>query len=524
VKKFLFLFFALCSLTHLTASTLIWETPVQISTLGVTASSPAIAEDPNGNATAIWVEGGNIVTNSLPFGGSWGTNTTLDSSGTASSPKIGIASNGDAVAIWISSGVIQYATLSSGIWTVGASGVSSLSETASKPSLAVDSSGNAILTWQNSSGQIEVATKLAGGSWSLVSVLASSGSDSPHVAINNGRAIIVWHTLGGSTHTIQYSNATVGGSWSTAASIFFTTTAFPNGYPKVTLDPFGNATAVCFRYQTTSTGYVNVVIVSSTLLSGSSNWSVPEVISDIGYTNPANLSLHIRSDSIGNVTAFWMQSFDGATFSSVGNQKPFGGNWTTAAPITLNGISGPAADLQINSLGDVVAVFMNYDGTDVNIQSTDSYYGGFLPNIWSAPTYVSTGTDNGFPRVSTSYTTGVIHANAVWLQFDGTNTILNAATGSRTMVLPPTNLSIVQNSTDYGVFTDYYNTVSWTATTDPNAVEYVVFRNGIFLRVLSLSETSFVDDNQLQNGPVTYGVAAANSDSQLSPIQTVSLP
>jgi hypothetical protein len=118
----------------------------------------------------------------------------------------------------------------------------------------------------------------------------------------------------------------------------------------------------------------------------------------------------------------------------------------------------------------------------------------------------------------------VIHANAVWLQFDGTNTILNAATGSRTMVLPPTNLSIVQNSTDYGVFTDYYNTVSWTATTDPNAVEYVVFRNGIFLRVLSLSETSFVDDNQLQNGPVTYGVAAANSDSQLSPIQTVSLP
>src|SRR4029077_2782791 len=109
-------------------------------------------------------------------------------------------------------------------------------------------------------------------------------------------------------------------------------------------------------------------------------------------------------------------------------------------------------------------------------------------------------------------------------QFNGTNTIINAATGSRVMLLPPSGVTITQNLTDYGVFKDYYNTISWTGTTDPNAVGYILFRNGAFLASLSLSQTSYVDQNQLQNGPVTYSVVSIDGFDLLSPFVSKSFP
>lgn len=524
MTKILSLFFALCALIQLEADdTLTWASPTQISSPGINATTPVIATDSSGNVTAVWVENGNIVTNSLPFGGSWGvTNTTLDSSGNASSPHIGMASNGNAVAVWLRSGVVEYATLTSGSWTIGSSDVSSNSETASNLSIAADAAGDVIAVWQNSTGMIETATMLSGQSWSLVSVIMSTGtSNSPSVAIGNGIAVLVWHNVTSGAHSIFYSTSTLGGSWSTAGNIIPVTTAVIHNYPKVAVDPFGNATAVWYRYTQTGNQFFGVVALSSTLSFGGAAWTaIPTVISNPGYGDPSTLALRVKADPFGNVVAMFMQSFDGANFTFNVNAQPFGGVWATPAQISVGGLSGPDGDMQMNSIGDAVAVFMNYDGTNVNIQSADSFFGGFLPNIWTPVAYVSSGTDNGFPRVATSYSNGVINAVAVWTQFDGTNIIVNAATGSRMMLVPPSNLTVVQNTIDYGVFKDYQNTVSWTGTNDPNAIGYIIFRNGIFLANLSLSQLSYIDESQVQNGPVTYGIASVDGSDQIGPIQT----
>ncbi len=522
------LIFALLALSQLSAdTTMTWEaTPTQISSSSIDASSAEIVTDSSGNVTSVWVESGNIVTKSLPFGGSWSSLTTLDSAGTASSPVIGMASSGDAVAVWLRAGVVEYATLSGGTWTLGSSDVSNPLETASMLRLAVDASGNAIAIWQNSAGAIETATLLAGGSWSSVSTLSASGSDSPSVAIGNNMAVAVWHHITGSTHILQYSTVTLGGSWSAAGAIYTTTAAFPLGYPKVTVDSSGNATAVAFRYQQSGSAYLGVVVVASTLLTGSSNWSVPSIISNPGQTNPANLALRVRSDANGNVVAMWMQSFDGSTFSFTTNALPFGGLWSSGQMVSIPSFTGTDGHLHMNSIGDFVAVFMANDGTNALIQSSDSFYGGYLPNTWSLLSTASTGTNNGFPRVASYYASGTIYATTVWTQYDGTNTIINASTGSRVMLLAPSDLDVTQSLQDYGIVQDYYNTITWTPSTDANAVAQILFRDGTFLASLDTTQTSYVDHNQPQSGsgPVVYGIAAVGEFGMLSPITTLSFP
>ena len=525
MKKILCLFFALCWLTSVTADTTItWAAPTQISTLGVNASGASVGSDPNGNTTAIWVESGNIVTRSLPFGGSWGSSTTLTSSGTASSPIVRVDNSGNAVAIWLDAGVVNSATLPfGGSWSVS-TGVSSNTSTVTAPVLVVDGSGNALATWVNN-GAIEVATKRFNQSWSLVSVLAATGSDQPHASIGaNGTAMVVWHSVSGTQHAIQSSSSTVGGSWGATKPVFPIVAAFIHSNPKVTVDPNGNATVVWYRYSKTNNDFENVTVYSSSLNAGGSSWSLPQVVSNPGQRDPSTLSLGIKSDLNGNVVASWVTSQDGASFAFSVNAQPFGGTWTSSGSIAGNSFSGPDADMSMNAFGDAVAVYMFFDGTNAVIQATDSFYGGFIQNIWTPPSTVSTGTDNGFPRVASSFVSGAIQATAVWTQFNGTNSIINAATGARTLLGPPSNLAVTQSLTDYGIFQDYSNTITWDPSTDVNTTGYIVFRDGIFIAFLPSSALQFVDHNQVQNGSVTYGVAAVDGFDLLSQIQTKSFP
>jgi hypothetical protein len=96
--------------------------------------------------------------------------------------------------------------------------------------------------------------------------------------------------------------------------------------------------------------------------------------------------------------------------------------------------------------------------------------------------------------------------------------------GTKTVMAPPSGLSVAQSSNNFGVFTEYYNTVNWTASTDPNVVGYLVYRNGVFIGEVAADVLSMVDDNRVQSGPVVYGVAALDDQQSHSRIITVSYP
>lgn len=99
-----------------------------------------------------------------------------------------------------------------------------------------------------------------------------------------------------------------------------------------------------------------------------------------------------------------------------------------------------------------------------------------------------------------------------------------ASTGTKGIVLPPSNLSVTQSSNYLGAFTEFYNTLNWQASSDTTVTGYLIYRNGVFLAQVDGDVLHFVDDNRFQNGPVTYGVAAINNLQIHSQIMTVSFP
>ncbi|HSW87030.1 MAG TPA: hypothetical protein VLG49_05985 [Rhabdochlamydiaceae bacterium] len=528
MKKILALFFAIVSFSQVMARPdITWNLPVTLSSVGVNASDPRVVMDSSGNVTAAWVESGVIKAVMQPVGGSFGTPITISNTG-SSSPRLAVDPSGNVTAIWLESGVVSSATHPfGGSWSAE---VAVSSSTATTPALVVDSSGNAIAIWQRSN-TIETATKLSGGAWGSVSVLSSSNSDNPALAVGGTTAVAVWHNVLSGADILQFSKQTVGGSWSTAANMFNVTPGFSHNFPSVAVDPKGNATAVWYRYTLQDGTFTGVITLSTQLASGATNWgALPTLISN---SFPPGLEddvskffTKVKTDPNGNVIAVWLESTDASNYFWEANVKPFNGNWATSAFITAPGLYRYGVDLAVNALGDALMGYMSFDGTNLNIQTTEAEIAGNATFVaFTAPITISQGTDNGFPKVATDLNGTTVFGAAVWLQFDGSETVVQAATGSRSTIAAPTNVTVTQSSTNFGVFTDFFNTVNWTASTSPNIIQYFVYRNGIFFQAIdATAPLQVVDHNAVQNGAVTYGVSAVDAQNTQSLITTQSFP
>ena len=92
------------------------------------------------------------------------------------------------------------------------------------------------------------------------------------------------------------------------------------------------------------------------------------------------------------------------------------------------------------------------------------------------------------------------------------------------MLSPASNLTIVQNVNDFTIFNEYYNTLSWSASTDPDLQGYVIYRNGDIIAVVSSAVLQWVDDNRNPSVSDTYGVAAYGSGLDQSITITATYP
>ncbi len=522
MMKLLLLFSVFCSCS-LSSGVFSWSAPQTLSTPGVNASDSQIVMDPSGNATAIWLEGASLKASTKPFGGSWSALTTLSAS--ASSSQLGVDENGNVIALWLEGGAVLSSDLPfGGSW----SAPSTLSSTgASTPQLAVQTNGNAVAVWARS-GFIESATKLFGGSWSSVTILSGADADFPHVSIgSNGTVVAIWHRVISSADAIASASATVGGAWGTETNLFQPISSMKNNYPKVVVDPSGDATAIWFRYSETATDFMNVLLLSSILPANSPAWTIfPTILSNsAGMRDPGTLPLKIVCDANGNIIAQWTFSSDGKAFNVESSVKQVGNtNWKIPAPLVILNPHAHVGDISISSLGNALVTHMYFDGVSAVIQATDSNIAGLVPLYWSIPVNISGGTNNGFPRVGVALVGDALYGSALWLHFDGTNTVLETSSGSRTLIAAPTDVAAVQSVTDFGVYQDYKNTISWTASTAPGVQSYVLYRNGI-LFATTLSDTlQFTDHNRGPIESVTYGVAAIDDRVSQSAVVNVVVP
>lgn len=498
-----------------------WGAGVTLSTSGVDASDPQIVMDANGNATAAWVENGLVKASYQPVGMSFGLVQTLSGSG-SSSPRLGVDGSGNVTAVWLdSTGIVTASVLPFGGSWGAATAVSAAG--AVTPKIVVDATGNVIAVWGRS-GFIETSTKpILTGLWSVpFNFSTSSNADNPDLAISsNGTAIIVWHRVASGQDQILSSNAVIGGTWGSPLTIIAGT--FHNNYPKVALDPSGNALVAWWRW-VQITDFENVFVAASILSSGGVAWTPAVFLSNSGFGNPANFSLRVATDTSGNAQVIWSISYDEQTYNLEASVHQNGQAFSQLNTLVASNLYAFEVDSAVNSSSDSVIGYMFFDGTNNIIQAAESLIFGALVNQFSSPVNLSTGADNGFPRIASTITGSTLNAGAIWITNDGMNNRIVAATGSRVTVIPPSNLMISQSFTSFGVFTDYVNTLTWSPSTDPNLSEYGIFRNNIFQQVVNSSTTEFVDHNKVQNGAVTYGVSAITNTQLQSAIITKSFP
>lgn len=119
-------------------------------------NSPQIAMDADGNAFAIWTQGGEIWVNRyFIYGEKWGKPERIDQIDSVSdseSPQIGMGSFGGAVAVWSQQGGIRANCFDGISWGMAAQIDASEAGGASNPQLAVNSDGIAFAVWEQTDG------------------------------------------------------------------------------------------------------------------------------------------------------------------------------------------------------------------------------------------------------------------------------------------------------------------------------------------------------------------------------------
>jgi len=524
--------FLLC-LAQLTGQGLEWQAPTAISASGVDASSPLVGVDASGNAVAIWIENGVVKAKNLPSGGSWSSVATLSGSGT-SSHKLVVASNGNATAVWIEGGALRGSTRPAGGSWSASTAISGLG-TAASPDLAVDASGNVVAVWVQTSltlvVTIQSSTKLNGGNWQVLPDTISGATvspDFPTVAIGSaGHVCAIWHALSSTNDVLFSAKKTISsGVWGTPAGLFAVSAAYRHNYPRVAVDASGNAYATWFRYALFGSAYGTVDMMASFLASGSSTWlAIPLGISDrCSQRNPADLYSRLLIDEGSNILAFWTASRYGDVFDVRSALLTYGRTWSIGGAAATGELYAWAADAATSSSGGTVGVYASDAGGTTIIKAAECDIQNELYFYWGPSVTISQGGQNGYPRVGIATAGSSIVACAVWVHDNGSDNVIHAAVGTKTTVLPPTSLSVVQNSNNYGAFSEYYNTIAWQASADPDLEGYLVYRNGIYVTFLSPNALEFIDHNAVQNGAVVYGIAAYNSYNAQSPIATVSFP
>ncbi len=521
MKKILCLFFTFFAcISHVYSANLNWSQTLTVLSGGSdNASDPQIAIDPNGNSVAVWIENNVVVSSAKFYNSNWHAAATISSIG-ASSPRLVIDSNGNTTAIWLQNGVITSATKN---FNSNWSSTTALSSSgASNPALCVDSEGDVIAAWVRN-GNVESKTKLFGGAWQTNSAIKGTSATTLHIAIGGtgtgASAFLVWEGTSNGTNVIYSSTKTISGSWSAAQVI--SQIAHNAAQPYTAVDPNGNALAIWYSYDNIGTNFTNVVVKSAAYSSTSSSWGEVTHLSHPGIRDPGTLKARVAFDSVGNGIALWNTSYDDETFMLESAVKPLYGSWSLPVSLVDSNLYAYSADLSATSFGDVLGLYMFYNGAALLIQSIESDFNGFLNNFWSVPITISQGTNNANPKIAATLKGNSIQAAAVWVLFDGTHKLVVASTGSKTLVRPPSHLKVIQSESSFGVFDEYYNTLTWHASPDPLAVGYLVFRNGIFLEQLGANVLQYIDYNRVANEPITYSVTAI--DSQQSQSQTVSV-
>jgi len=524
MKKLLtFSFTFLLMLSCLNAGNVDWSMePKVLSQNNVDAADPQITIDPVGNSYAIWTENGVVKARNKSFDGEWSSTSTLSGSH-ASSASLVVDKSGNATAIWVENGIVKARVKSINTnWktakTLSANGSAS-------PAICVDLGGNIIAAWTRQ-GNIETATKLFLQQWTSSVKINSTNAKSPVIALGgsgtNAKAFVVWQGLAQNKKVIYASEKTLSGPWQ--AQTVISLREHLADKPFVDVDGNGNALAIWYAYDVAGKNFSNVTVHTAAKPNGSQSWDAVTILSKPGIRNPETLKALVAFDNVGNAIAFWNTSFDDETYTLESAVKSVVGPWGEPVNLVDPNLYAFAADLAVTSFGDVLGLYMFYNGSSLNIQSIESHINGFVNNVWSVPITVSLGSNNAYPKIAAALIGNQIHASAIWTTNDGGNNHVVASTGTKTLTAPPSNLQVMEDVHNFGVFKEYNNRLSWDPSIDPNTARYLVFRQGIFIGEVGADVNEYIDNNRVLDASVSYSLTAIDHQQTQSRTVSISFP
>jgi PKD domain len=334
-----------------------WPPPVELSSIDRNADDPAVAVDPQGDATAVWVRedatGGTLQAAMRPAGGTWQSPVDVSSAPDLEDPEVAVDSQGDAIAVWdIDNGTntVQAAVRpAGGAWQAPVD-LSSHAADAADPQVAFDADGNATAVWQVREGTsefVQAATRPTGGAWQAPVDLTARGQYAgPQLAIDPaGDAIAAWNRYDGANFIVQAAvRPADSGAWQSPVDL--SAAANSSYLSQVAIDPQGDAIAVWLNQGTHA-------IVQAAVRPEGQAWGIP---TDLSADDESADDPHVAFDAHGNAIAVWTRS-NGVSVVAQAASRPAGGAWQTPVDLSATGADALHPQVAVDPQGNAIAVW-----------------------------------------------------------------------------------------------------------------------------------------------------------------------
>ena len=434
------------------ADTMTWSAPIDLSAAGKSAGAPQIKLSSDGTrGTAIWKRenGTNSIIQSASVtisGGAaaWGTTSDISMAGqSAFGPQLALSPDGNkAIAVWhryngsnyIVQSAIGVISGNTAVWSA-ASDLSAPGQSAMYAQVAISSDGTkATAMWHRSNGDnfiIQSASAtISGGiaSWGAVTDLSAVGQSAMFARLglssDGCRATAVWYRHNGVNYIVQTSSAAISGNtaqWSAPADLSASGNNATDAQVKLSSDGT-KAVAVWVR----SNGTNQIVQSANAAVSGNTaSWSAAVDLSDAGF-NSQNPQVGLSSDgsmatAVWSITSGSPQPVYAASATISGSVATWG--LASAVSSTLN-----AAYPQVGVSSDGTRAVVVWQARETLTSFIQSTYASISGNTatWDAVMNLTAADRNAWEPLVSISSDGAA-ALAVWYRSNGTNDIVQAA-------------------------------------------------------------------------------------------------
>lgn len=414
-----------------TTADAVWGQAQIIETSMGSLSTPRLAVSPSGEAIAVWQDTslGNqlhhtVAMNRYVAGAGWGPipqHIAFSApGGTIAGVQLALAASGDAIAVWAQDDDGDGSGVPSARANPRAAGtdwnhndamfLGSSTMRAENPHIALNARGNGVAVWQQRDASLNMNIwsrhYSSSNGWGVPTPIETSVSEavSPRVAVaDNGDAIVVWLELDDGYYSLWANRFAAAAGWSGA--VLIETHTGQVVAPDIAMSSTGDA----------------IVVWRSNSAGDNSIWANHYVVGrgwddavELGTPTTFTSSPHVALGADGNAIVVWGQR-EGTRYSVWSIRYAVGQGWGAPGLLETDD-SGDAggAQIAIDSRGNAIAVWAQYDGSRANLWAR-RYVAG---STWLAPTLIETDDAGDVGALQIGFDASG-NAIAVWHQDDG---------------------------------------------------------------------------------------------------------